>query len=249
MINKLLKTLYISKFQQSNPCVLQLLREMRREENPPAYPLLLKVNEEIHNKADLKIMIMGQETDSWERQQKRPFTPIDQSSQIVENTVSDFMDTYRTFLDTWGKNSPFWHYIKDIDKTLHHKLSGITTEIIWNNIYKIGNKEKGKNRPTDVIRSFENEHFNVIEEEINILKPDIIIFFTGPNYEKRVEKIFSITSSIPLVSSINERELAKFQLSNGITAYRTYHPAYLKRTHKQQYCDYICGDILLSITS
>lgn len=80
MINKQLKDLYTSKFQQGNPCILQLLREMRRGENPPAYPLLLKINEEKYNNADLKIMIMGQETDSWERQQKRPFTPIDQSS-------------------------------------------------------------------------------------------------------------------------------------------------------------------------
>lgn len=244
MTNKLLKTLYTSKFQQGTPCILQLLREMRRGENPPAYPLLLKVNEEIHYKADLKIMIMGQETDSWERQQKRPFTPIDQSSKIVASTVDDFMDTYQTFLNEWGKNSPFWHYIKNINSSLNRLLPGKTIEIIWNNIYKIGNKEKGKNRPTNIIRSFENEHFNVIEEEVNILKPDIIIFFTGPNYEKRVEKIFPITSSIPLVSSINERELAKFQLSNGITAYRTYHPAYLKRTHKQQYCNYICRDII-----
>lgn len=249
MINNLLKDLYISRFQQDNPCILQLLREMRRGENPPAYPLLLKVNEEIHYKADLKIMIMGQETDSWERQQKRPFTPIDQSSKIVASTVDDFMDTYRTFLNEWGKNSPFWHYIKNINSSLNRQLPGKTIEIIWNNIYKIGNKEKGKNRPTDIIRSFENEHFNVIEEEVNILKPDIIIFFTGPNYEKRVEKIFSITSSTPLVSSINERELAKFQLSNGITAYRTYHPNYLQQNSKVEYRDYICKDIIQSITS
>lgn len=249
MINKQLKDLYTSKFQQGPPCVLQLLREMRRGENPPAYPLLLKVNEEIHNKADLKIMIMGQETDSWERQQKRSFTPIDQSSKIVANTVDDFMDTYRTFLNEWGKNSPFWHYIKNINSSLNRQLPGKTIEIIWNNIYKIGNKEKGKNRPTDIIRSFENEHFNVIEEEVNILKPDAVIFFTGPNYEKRVEKIFSIALSMPLVSSINERELAKFQLSNGITAYRTYYPNYLQQNSKVEYRDYICKDIIQSITS
>lgn len=249
MTNNLLKKLYINRLQQGAPCVLQLLREMRRGETPPSYPLLLKINEDEHYKADLKIMIMGQETDSWERQQKRPFSPIDQSSKIVASTVDDFMDTYRTFLDKWGKNSPFWHYIKDIDKTLHHKLPGKTIEIIWNNIYKIGNKEKGKNRPTDVIRSFENKHLNVIEEEVNILRPDIIIFFTGPNYEKRVEKIFPITLSTPLVPSINERELAKFQLSNGITAYRTYHPAYLHRNNKAEYRDYICKDIIQSITS
>lgn len=68
MINKFLKTLYISAFQQGEPCVLQRLREMRRGKTPPAYPLLLKVNEEKYKKAHLKIMIMGQETNGWERQ-------------------------------------------------------------------------------------------------------------------------------------------------------------------------------------
>lgn len=190
MINKLLKKLYISKFQQGNPCVLQQLREMRRGDNPPAYPLLLKVNEEKHNKADLKIMIIGQETDGWESQKVTTFTPIDQSSQIVESRVDDFMDAYRMYLDKWGKNSPFWHYIKDINNTINRQLPDKTIEIIWNNIYKIGNKEKGQNRPKDIIRAFENECFNVIEEEVNILKPDIIIFFTGPNYEKGLKRYF-----------------------------------------------------------
>lgn len=136
---------------------------------------------------------------------------------------------------------------KSIHNTLNRLLPNKTIEIIWNNTYKIGNKEKGKNRPVDIIRSFENKYFNILEEEINILKPDIIIFFTGPYYEKRIEKIFSIQSCIPLISHINEKELAKVQLSNGIIAYRTYHPNFLQWKKKAKYCDYICEDIIQSL--
>jgi len=32
------------------------------------------------------------------------------------------------------------------------------------------------------------EVFNVLPEEITILKPDVIVFFTGPKYEKRLQE-------------------------------------------------------------
>lgn len=154
------------------------------------------------------------------------------------------MDYYRKFLDGWGINSPFWHYLKRIQSTLSVSLPDKTIEIVWNNIYKIGNKEKGKNRPVKLIRDFENEYFNLIREEIEILKPDVIIFLTGPNYENRVKKIFPIVSSIPLVSSIRQEELSKFQFENGVSAYRTSHPNYLQLSKKAKYIDFLCDDLL-----
>ncbi|RGP11882.1 hypothetical protein DXB27_20575 [Parabacteroides gordonii] len=217
---------------------------MRREGNPPAYPLLLKVNEERYNNADLKVMVFGQETNGWEHQVCPIVTPVEQSSEIIDITVKGFMDYYRKFLDGWGINSPFWHYLKRIQNTLSVSLPDKTIEIVWNNIYKIGNKEKGKNRPVKLIRDFENGYFNLIREEIEILKPDVIIFLTGPNYENRVKKIFPIVSSIPLVSSIRQEELSKFQFENGVSAYRTSHPNYLQLSKKAKYIDFLCDDLL-----
>lgn len=244
MINEKLYTLYSNKLKAGSPCVLQQLRQMRREENPPAYPLLLKVNEERYNKAELKVMVFGQETNGWEHQVCPIVTPVEQSSEIIDITVKGFMDYYRKFLDGWGINSPFWHYLKRIQNTLSVSLPDKTIEIVWNNIYKIGNKEKGKNRPVKLIRDFENEYFNLIREEIEILKPDVIIFLTGPNYENRVKKIFPIVSSIPLVSSIRQEELSKFQFENGVSAYRTSHPNYLQLSKKAKYIDFLCDDLL-----
>ncbi|WP_278622918.1 hypothetical protein [Parabacteroides gordonii] len=244
MINEKLYTLYYNRLNAGSPCVLQQLRQMRREGNPPAYPLLLKVNEERYNNADLKVMVFGQETNGWEHQVCPIVTPVEQSSEIIDITVKGFMDYYRKFLDGWGINSPFWHYLKRIQNTLSVSLPDKTIEIVWNNIYKIGNKEKGKNRPVKQIRDFENEYFNLIREEIEILKPDVIIFLTGPNYENRVKKIFPIVSSIPLVSSIRQEELSKFQFENGVSAYRTSHPNYLQLSKKAKYIDFLCDDLL-----
>ena len=244
MINEQLYALYSNKLNSGFPCVLQQLRQMRREDNPPAYPLLLKVDEERYNNADLKIMVFGQETNGWEHRVCSTVTPIDQSSEIIDATVKTFMDYYRVFLDGWGINSPFWHYMKKVKEILSASLPSETIEIVWNNIYKIGNKEKSRNRPVKSIRDFENEYFNVIQNEVNILKPDVIIFFTGPNYENRVKKIFPVVSSVPLIYSIRQEELSKFQLENNILAYRTYHPNYLQLNKKAEYIEYLCSDWL-----
>lgn len=248
MINEKLYTLYSNKLKAGSPCVLQQLRQMRREENPPAYPLLLKVNEERYNKAELKVMVFGQETNGWEHQVCPIVTPIEQSSEIIDATLNGFMDYYREFLDGWGINSPFWHYLKKIQNTLSISLPNKTIEIVWNNIYKIGNKGKSKNKPVKSIRDFENAYFNVIQDEVDILRPDIIIFFTGPNYEERVKKIFPIISSIPLVSSIRQEGISRFQLENGVSAYRTYHPNYLQLNKKARYIEYFCNDLLEQYT-
>ena len=244
MINEKLYTLYYNRLNAGSPCVLQQLRQMRREGNPPAYPLLLKVNEKRYNNADLKVMVFGQETNGWEHQVCPIVTPVEQSSEIIDITVKGFMDYYRKFLDGWGINSPFWHYLKRIQSTLSVSLPDKTIEIVWNNIYKIGNKEKGKNRPVKLIRDFENEYFNLIREEIEILKPDVIILLTGPKNENRGKKIFPIVSSIPLVSSIRQEELSKFQFENGVSAYRTSHPNYLQLSKKAKYIDFLCDDLL-----
>ncbi len=244
MINKQLHTLYFSKLSTGFPCILQQFRQMRRGENPPAYPLLLKVNEEQYDKADLKIMVFGQETNSWEHKICSTVTPINQSLEIVEATTCGFMDYYQEFLEKWGINSPFWYSLKKIKGILSASLPDKTIEIVWNNIYKIGNKGKSANRPSKSIRDFENEHFNVIQAEVDILKPNVILFFTGPNYENRVKKIFPIISSAPLISNIKEKELSKYQLENCILAYRTYHPNHLQLNKKWGYVEAICNDLL-----
>ena len=128
---------------------------MRRGENPPAYPLLLKVNEEQYDKADLKIMVFGQETNSWEHKICSTVTPINQSLEIVEATTCGFMDYYQEFLEKWGINSPFWYSLKKIKGILSASLPDKTIEIVWNNIYKIGNKGKSANRPS-------KSHFHIV---------------------------------------------------------------------------------------
>jgi hypothetical protein len=241
-LNEKLKQLYIDKLSAGNPCILQLLREQRRnadKSTQPAYPLLIKINEERYKNADLKIMVFGQETNGWETKVSKIQIPIQDSCYHVAETVNAFMDNYFNFRNKKDYNSPFLNTFKTISE-----LAGeLNCELVWNNIYKIGNRERNKNRPNKVIRELENIHFDVIQEEISILKPDVILFLTGPNYDARVNKKFEITG-YHSISNQETRKLAKISISVEMLAYRTYHPGYLRRQSKlDEYLKHIIADV------
>jgi len=239
-LNEKLRELYIAKLSAGDPCFLQRLREQRRnidKSAQPAYPLLIKLNEEKnYEKADLRIMVFGQETNRWETKVSDIEIPIQESINYVNETVDTFMNFYDEFFNSTNLRSPFWNAFKIIRQEMN-------CEIVWNNIYKIGNRGKNLNRPHEKIRKFENDKFDVIQEEISILKPDVILFFTGRNYEARVNKKFAI-GECASISEYDNNQLAKLSISNGILAYRTYHPAYLTRQSKlKEYLKYIIADI------
>jgi len=134
----------------------------------PTNPLLLKINEDLFSKSDLKIMIYGQETKGWHELA----TPIEVS-----------MDKYEEFFFSKNpyngyKKSAFWKAFNFFKKGLeqHHKEKELY--FIWNNISKIGRSDK-KTGVTPDIRNLERAYFPVMKEELLILKPDIIIFMTG----------------------------------------------------------------------
>ncbi|WP_010665266.1 uracil-DNA glycosylase family protein [Marinilabilia salmonicolor] len=251
-INNRLKDLYMNRFSTGEPCFLQILREKRRALNRnqhPAYPFLLKVNEEKDNNSKCKIIVFGQETNSWEHKVNDSIIPINRSSEFVAKTVDTFMDFYHDFMSLKvnknGKKSPFWRTLTKINT----EFEASHIEILWNNIYKLGNKQKRKNKPVKSIRELENKYFNVINEELEIIKPKYLIFLTGPNYESRLEKTIKVKKKWQVTPEIPIRELAKFKLVNGLTAYRTYHPNYLHYNKKNNHIDLIIKEIKSHINS
>ena len=242
-INDKLRQLYVDKLGAGNPCFLQILREQRRSTDiaiQPAYPLLIKIKDEAKYKnADLRIMIFGQETNRWETEVSKMEIPTEESCKYIGETVDEFMKAHIKHRSKADLKTPFWIAFKKLNEL----TSEINCEVIWNNIYKIGNREKNKNRPHEQIRKLENEYFDVIHDEISILQPDVLLFLTGPSYEARVNKKFGI-DAYQSISNIEKRKLAKISISNGIPAYRTYHPGHLNRKgFLKEYLKLIIEDI------
>lgn len=68
----------------------------------------------------------------------------------------------------------------------------------------------------------------VIKSEIKILKPDIVIFFTGPYRDKWIEHNFNDAKFLKTETSFSKWPLAQL-VSKYLPekSFRTYHPNYL----------------------
>ena len=119
-------------------------------------------------------------------------------------------------------NSPH-RYLNSLSSSSDKKI-----EFCWNNVIKIGRVGVG-NSPK--INQIKEEFFNVLLNEIEILKPNIIILFTGPKYDCHVEKYIGKYKTIPISNfSINELSKVEFENLNLKLCLKTYHPNYLYRS-------------------
>lgn len=116
----------------------------------------------------------------------------------------------------------------------------------WNNIDKI-HQQKGMAstiRLTDdhkrvFCRQYGNDNKSLLRREIEIVKPDAVVFITGPKYH------VSMTESLGLPEgSLDEekptreyfcREITK-KAGLGMPTFWAYHPSYLNRIHKIPDC-------------
>ncbi len=193
-----------------------------------ANPLLIKVSQE-YVEADIKVMIVGQETDGWAGQ-------LNAGSQ----TVDDMMGYYYEYLyensDPKREDRPFWnrknyrYFMENLQK--HFKPQNKSVSCIWNNISKIG--KNGRGMPQKSIITMERAYFNVVKAEIEILKPDIIIFSTGDSRDDFIKHHFGpgveFKSKLSLDDNTFEKEtlnlLAEVALPDfeGIASIRIEHP-------------------------
>lgn len=139
-----------------------------------ANPLLLHIkDEEKYKNADIKIMFFGQETNSW-------------NGELGSKGMAELLNIYSDFLEN-TYSSQFWNAVGDYVNSIKELNPNKSVEFVWNNILKIG-KENGKGKPKQDLVDLQKKVFPVIREEVEILSPDLIIFFTGPYYDKYIKK-------------------------------------------------------------
>ena len=97
---------------------------------------------------------------------------------------------------------------------------------LWNNISKLS--IGGRDGVSPEIHELEKEYFHVIPQEIEILKPDVLIFFTGPGknvYYNYIRENFNIQGGPSPLAGNDVDAVSKLDIEGISLAYKTYHPA------------------------
>ena len=197
------------------------------------------VDESWWTDADLKVMVFGQEPLNW------PMPILDDGSQVQSD---DFVELYQRF---YSDNYKGQYFLTDSDNHLAKNkffsmgfngiMSGIKDFVLgeqysdkkvaylWNNISKLS--VGGRKGVDSGIHDLEIEYFHVIPQEIEILKPDVLIFLTGPGqntYYSYIQENFNVKGSpIPLAGNDIDA-VAKLDIEGVSLAYKTYHPTATK---------------------
>lgn len=207
-LNKELEKLYLSKTDG----IFKMYKELNGSGYDDfSYPLLLHVWEEEYSKAPVKLMIIGQETNGWGAK-------LETSDDVISS-----MQNYKDFNLGRNYNSTFWQWARKINQMMGNPD---TNCFVWNNILKFG-KDSDKGCPVWQVTEHENKYFNVISDEIAILKPDVCIFLTGPSYDNYIRLKFPDVEFDNFGGYKLINEVAQLKSKNlPVHSYRTYHPGY-----------------------
>jgi hypothetical protein len=231
-MNNQLLNLYTSKWDDLCTAMKPILLDDTLELKPTC-PLLISIDDaEEFNRADVRLMICGQETNSWNHQFH------DNQQSIIDNYKSFFNDG-----ECWAYGGQFWNGVSRFGSLLQAKYADKKIKLVWNNIVKIG-KYNDKGFPPDYIYEIEREHFSVIKEELEIIKPNIVLFLTGPNYDGIIHDNFGLLEKQNL-APFSTRQISKLKLEGVDFAFRTYHPNYLWRNNIDSYFNRIIEEIKL----
>ena len=181
-----------------------------------------------------KILIIGQQTNIWiglrESIEKR----------LLYDELSKESEKFRN--GTNQEATPFWQFAYLLNKEINgdNKLN-----FVWTNLVKIGTKY---GRPCEkyIFDKVSLTLMSVLYLEIIFIDPDVVIFLTGPDYDKYIKWFRADTGNEIIFHKVLEyeiKEFAEFGLF-GRQCYRINHPDYLQEQNK---FDQYLSDLLILI--
>lgn len=176
-------------------------------------PLLIHCWEDRYLASRHRLMIFGQETYGWYEDYMRTGKDVDEC-----------LKQYKDFRLGEGYSSLFWQYAH----LLNEKINGKDDlNFVWANVNRFGVDGAGK--PDQRVLDNEVRYFNVLPSELEILKPDICIFLSGPSYDGDLARKLPDLKILPF-QDYPLNEAARLQSSHlPFHSYRTYHPGYGNR--------------------
>jgi hypothetical protein len=181
-------------------------------------PLFIRVPD-AYEAARFKLVVIGRETHGWKCHLGDP---------AYEITPEELIEHYRKF--NLGENyveSPFWWAAHQLQRNLEPAVPPFG--FVWSNLFIC---DQNQTTPEDDIADKLRE-LSVLKEELKILQPDAVVFFTGwTSYDYTIKKIFPGVLLIPVDGGDGKLLSQLSHPSLPVHSYRTYHPKYLRLQHK-----------------
>lgn len=171
-------------------------------------PLLLKVPRE-YQMASSRLLVVGQQTNGWDGHgEKAELGP-----------VRWLMNGYEHFaLGRRYKGTPFWQASYELYGLLNPNCP--PGGFMWSNLIKV---DQDGNRPSHEVEEAICS-LQILPKEIEILQPDVVVFFSGPRYDTRLCSTFSSLRFVPTTDCFDRLEHRELPFHT----YRTKHPKYLR---------------------
>ena len=210
-VNQKLLKLFESKWEAVNK-VYDALQE--EEEWAVLHLVCVPPN---YEKMKYKILIVGQENNGYgyetEPKKSMLFTLDFQSNRYYDN--APFFSFPYSFCAS----------INDCDNEKYSKKSYLA----WVNLKEFSFETSSKKPLNEKAQNIIDNEYNILEEEIKIINPDIVLFLTGPYYDYYIEKQLKGVE-FKTVENYGIRQFARVEHEAlPKNSFRIYHPVYLRR--------------------
>lgn len=158
-------------------------------------PLLMNVFEEYEYMA-LRVLVVGQETHGWGRMDEMASVQTLQTrySQFNLGKSADYGDgKHHRYL-----RSPFWNFSRSLFYSLNHRdpaVSKKTNGFLWTNVSKFDSQTT---TPSFALQQQNAAGFELLKQEIAIVRPDVVVFLTGTKYDHWLDHLYKHTR-VPLL--------------------------------------------------
>jgi hypothetical protein len=200
-------------------------------------PLLIAVsNSWLASK--FRILVVGQEVLGWAFIEgdyyEWPFGPIGTFDEFKTNpdAIEALILGYRVFdyskYQPLNARGPFWTAYRKLRATLEDDIGG---SILWTNLFRmsIDGGSVVKNGSHSEILSLQKAQAGLLTDEITILQPDVVVFFTGPDYDSALAQEFPGVEFSQFNSRTTRTAAILSHKKLPDCCFRTYHPAFLRR--------------------
>jgi hypothetical protein len=187
-------------------------RRIAQSHSSLSEPLLLSVPSE-YERAAKRLLVVGQQTWGW--------TGHGEINTLGQ--VEWLMKGYEHF--SLGRHyiaSPFWQASHELYSRLNPGCPA--GGFMWSNLVKV---DQDGNRPSAEVEE-QICRMEILPVEIEILEPDVTVFFTGPRYDARLRSTFFALQFVPMGDCFDRIEHPVLPFHT----YRTYHPKFLRLARK-----------------